>query len=78
MTFANRGRPDTAHHVVCRRANLHRHLRDVDIRKLLELVVHAWKFLFDVLGGVGNSLFNPGDVEENAPWGCPVPLAPLA
>ena len=39
-----------AHHVVRRRADLHRLGGDVDVGQLLELVVHARQLLLDVLG----------------------------
>src|SRR5208337_5639773 len=40
--------------------------RDVDIGQLLELVIHAGQLLLNVLGGGGNTLLNPGDVEKDA------------
>ena len=55
-----------AHHVVRGRADFHWDLRDVDIRELLELVVHAGQLFLDVLGGVRKFFFDPGDVEEHA------------
>ena len=50
-------------------------LRDVDIRQLLELVVHAGKLLLDVFGGVRNSFLDPGDVEEYAAVRAPASFA---
>ena len=55
-----------AHHVMGRRADLHRLLRDVDVRQLLELVVHARQLALDVLLGVRQPLLDPRDVEEHA------------
>ncbi len=46
--------------------DFHRLGGDVDIRQLLELVVHAWKLFLDVLGSVSQLLLDPGDVEEHA------------
>src|SRR5439155_9871600 len=41
---------DAAHDVVERRTDLHRLLGDVDVRKLLELVVHRREAPLDVVG----------------------------
>ena len=38
---------NTAHHIVCRRADFHRFFADVDACKFLELVVHGGQFLHD-------------------------------
>ena len=53
--------PDAAHDVVAGRPDLHRLLRDVDVRQLLELVVHRGQALSDVVGGPARV-----DVEEDA------------
>src|SRR5262249_4088014 len=45
---------NTAHDVVHRRPNFHRGCRDVDIGKLLELVIHARQLLLYVFRRVGN------------------------
>ncbi len=55
-----------AHHVVRCRADLHRRRGDVDVGKLLELVVHAGQLLLDVLCGVRQPLRDPRDVEQDA------------
>jgi len=53
-----------AHHVVARRADFHRRRRDIDVRQLLELVVHAGQLLLDVIGRAARR-----DIEENtAVW----------
>ena len=41
--------PDAAHHVVRRRPDLHRTLRDVDVGELLELLVHRGQLAPDVV-----------------------------
>ena len=38
---------NTAHHIVCRRADFHRFFADVDACKFLELVVHGGQLLHD-------------------------------
>ena len=48
------------------RADLHRLARDVDVRELFELVIHARQFAFDVLGGARELFLDPRDVEEHA------------
>ena len=68
---------DAAHDVVGRRADLHRHRGDVDVRQLLELVVHAGELLLDVLRAVGDALLGPGDVQEDAAVRAAAPLAHL-
>jgi len=55
------------------RADFHRLARDINVRQLFKLVIHAGQFPFDVLGGVGKFLFDPGDVQENPPCGLPRP-----
>ncbi len=50
-----------AHHVVARRPDFHRRRRDIHIRQLLELVVHAGQLLLDVLGRAPR-----GDIEKHA------------
>ena len=57
---------DAAHDVMRRRPDLHRRCRDVEIRQLHELMIHGRQFLFDVLGGVRQLLFDPRDVEIDA------------
>ena len=51
----------TAHHIMRRRTDLHYVLGDVDVRELLELVVHARQLLLDVVGALLR-----GDIEEDA------------
>ena len=46
--------------------NFHRFFRNVDVRQLLELVIHARELLLDVLLGLGQSLLDPGNVEKDA------------
>src|SRR5258708_21106253 len=41
---------NTAHHVMAGWTNFHRLLGDVHVPKFFELVIHAWKLLFYVLG----------------------------
>src|SRR5262245_40636488 len=69
---------DTAHHVVCRRAHLHRLGGDVDVAQLFELVIHAGQFLLDVLRSVGQLLLDPGDVEVDAAVGAAASLFDFA
>ena len=52
-----------AHHVMRRRADLHRLFRDVDVGQLFELVIHARQLLFDVFLGVRHFFLDPGNVE---------------
>src|SRR5262245_37985086 len=54
---------DTTHDVVRRRADFHRRRGDVDIRKLFELVIHAWQLALDMFGGVGQLFFDPGNIQ---------------
>ena len=56
-----------AHHVVRRRADLHRLLRDVDVGELLELVVHARQLLLDVLRARSGSRFLIHAMSRNTP-----------
>ena len=56
------------------RSDFHRLLGNIDIRQLLELVVHAGKFPLDVLGGIRNPFLNPGDIEEHAAVGAAPPF----
>src|SRR5688572_22187923 len=70
--------PDSTHDVVGGRANLHWRCGDVDIGELLELVVHARKLFNDVLPRVGDSLPDPGDVEEDTTVWAPPPFAHFA
>src|SRR5712691_1740055 len=58
--------PHAAHDVMGCRTDLHRLRGDVEVSKLLELVVHARQLLLDVLGPVRNPRLDPGDVEEHA------------
>ncbi len=55
-----------AHHIVRGRPDLHRVLGDIDVAQLLELVVHAGQLLLDMLGRVGQLLFDPGDIQIDA------------
>ena len=57
---------DAAHDVMRGRADFHRLARDVDVGQLLELVIHARQLALDVLGGVRELFFDPGDVEKDA------------
>ena len=59
---------DASHDVVKRRTDLHRLLRDVDVRELLELVVHRRQPALDVLGGAPRR-----DVEIHAAVRSPAP-----
>jgi len=54
-------------------ADLHRLLGDVDIGKLLELVIHAGQLLLDVLGRVGKFFFDPEMSRNTPPCGLPRP-----
>ena len=58
--------PHPAHDVVGCRTDLHGLLGDVEVGKLLELVVHAGQLFLDVLGPVRDPRLDPGDVEEHA------------
>ena len=61
-----------AHHVVGRRAHLHRRTGDVDVGQFHELVIHPGQLPRDLLG------FAPrGDVEEGTAVGTPAALADL-
>src|SRR3954464_12450668 len=57
---------NAAHHVMRRRADFHRLLGDVDVRQLLELVVHARKFFADMLFAIGELAAYPRDVEKHS------------
>src|SRR6266540_2287185 len=52
---------DAAHHVMGRGPDLHRVLRDVHLRQLFELMVHARQLLLDVVWALLR-----GDVEQHA------------
>ena len=67
-----------AHHVVSGGPDLHRHLGDVDIAQLLELVVHAGQLALDMFGRVGQAFVDPGDVEKNTAMGTAAAFADLA
>src|SRR5690349_22958524 len=69
---------DAAHHVMRGWPDLHRLYRDVNVGELLELVIHAGKFLFDVLGSVRNAILDPRDVKEHTTVGAASPFAHLA
>src|ERR1700758_4561475 len=56
---------DATHHVVSRGSNFHRLLRDVDVRQLLELVIHAGELPFYVFRRTRNAVLDPGDIQEN-------------
>jgi len=58
---------DSAHDVVGRRPDFHRLAGDVQIRQLLELVVHARQLALDVRLRVLQFFLDPRDVEEHAP-----------
>src|SRR5580692_9705668 len=55
---------DTSHHVVGCRTNFHRLLGNVNVGKLLELVIHTGQLLLYMLGRVRNSLLDPRNVQE--------------
>src|SRR5438045_737089 len=57
-----------------RRSNLHRLSRNVDVRELLELVIHARKFFSDVFRRIRDFRFDPGDVEKNSTVRAATPL----
>src|SRR5579864_577031 len=56
---------DTSHHVVGRRTNFHRLLGNVNVGKLLELVIHTGQLLLYMLGRVRNSVLDPRNVQEH-------------
>src|SRR3974390_1718199 len=66
---------DTTHHVVRRWSDFHCFYRDVDVRELLELVIHARELLLDVFAGVGNAVLNPGDIQKHATMRAPAAIA---
>jgi hypothetical protein len=49
-----------------RRANLHRLIRNVQIGKLFELVIHAGELALDVLRCFRHAFLDPGNIEEDA------------
>ena len=53
------------HDVVGGGTNLHRLLRDVEVRELHELVIHARQFALDVLLGVRQLLLDPGNIQKH-------------
>src|SRR2546427_471470 len=57
--------PNAAHHVVGCRTYFHRLGRNVEIRQLFELVIHARQLFLDVLRCIRNSFLDPRDVEKN-------------
>ena len=57
---------DAAHDIVRGWSNFHALLRNVHARELLELVVHAWQFALDVLGGVWQFLLDPSNIQIHA------------
>src|SRR5438270_11285655 len=63
------------HPVMSGWSNLHWLLRDIDIRQLLEVVIHAREFSFDVLGTIREAVFDPGDVEKHAAVRTSAPFA---
>ena len=67
-----------AHHVVRGGAYFHGVFRDVEIAQLFELVVHAGELAFDDIGAVGQALFDPGDIEENAAMRAAAPFTYFA
>src|SRR5260370_29523801 len=55
---------DASHHVVGRRTHFHRLLGNVDVGKLLELVIHAGQLLLYMLRRIWNSRLDPRNVQE--------------
>ena len=70
--------PNPTHDVVRGRPHLHRLARDVDVRELEELVVHAGELLLDHCRGIGDALLDPTDVEEHAAVRAAASFADLA
>ena len=60
-----------------RRSDLHRLLRDVQIRQLLELMIHARQLLFNMLLAIFKLLLNPRDVKKRPAVRTAAPLADL-
>ena len=48
-----------------RRTDFHRCRGDIEIRELLELVVHARQLLLDMFGSVRDLFFDPGNIQEH-------------
>src|SRR5262249_18406217 len=69
---------DAAHHVVGSWPHLHWVLGNIDVGKLLKLVIHAGELSLDMLGGVRQPLLDPGDVEKDTAVGTAPTLADLA
>ncbi len=67
----------SAHHVMRCRTNLHGFGGDIDIRELLELVIHAGQLSLDVLRCVRQTVLDPGDIEKNAAVRSSPPFANL-
>ena len=57
-----------------RRTDFHRLFGDIDVGQLLELVIHARQFLFDIVSRVRNFFLDPGDIEKNAAMRTPPAL----
>src|SRR6185437_13941079 len=57
---------DAAHHVVSRRTYFHRLLGDVNIGKLLELVIHARQLLLYMFRSIREFLFDPRNIQEDS------------
>ena len=58
---------------MCRRTDLHRFLRDINVGELFELMIHAREFLFDVVLRVRHLFLDPGDIEKDAAMRAPPP-----
>src|SRR6185503_19355379 len=69
---------DPAHDVVRGGPDFHRLLRDVEVRQLLELVIHARELPLDERFGVLELFLDPRDVEEHATVRGPAPSLDLA
>ena len=63
---------------MCGRANLHRLASDINVTQLFELMIHARQLTFDVLGGVRNPVFDPGNVQKDTPMGTATAFLDLA
>src|SRR5262249_47862966 len=63
---------NATHDVVRSRPDFHRRRCNVDIRELLELVIHAGQLALDVLCRVGHFFFDPRNIEIH-PSGRPSP-----
>ena len=68
---------DTSHHVVSSGPYFHRFLGNVNVGKLLELVIHTGQLLLYMLGRVRNSLLDPRNVQEHTAVRTAPPFANL-